>query len=38
MKNGHVTEVVSFMEGEWSCCRNYKFNGGNLVMLGRWPI
>ena len=21
MKNGHVTEVVSFMYGEWSCCR-----------------
>ena len=27
-KNGHVTEVVTLMEGEWSCTE-VVFNGGN---------
>ena len=25
------------MEGEWSCYRGGKFNGGRMVMLRRWP-
>ena len=25
------------MEGEWSCYRGGKFNGGRMVMLQRWP-
>ena len=32
-ENGHVTEVVSLMEGEWSCYRGGHFNGGRMVML-----
>ena len=32
-ENGHVTEVVSLMEGEWSCYRSGQFNGGRMVML-----
>ena len=27
-ENGLVTEVVSLMEGEWSCCGGGQFNGG----------
>ena len=30
-----VTEVVSLMEGEWSCYRGGQFNGGGMVMLRR---
>ena len=25
-ENGHVTEVVTLMEGEWSCYRDGQFN------------
>ena len=44
MENGHVTEIVSLMEGEWSCytggqverewaCyRGGQFNGGSIVL------
>ena len=37
-KNGHVTEVASLQEGEWSCYRGGQFNGRenghvNLVSL-----
>ena len=35
-ENGHVTEVNSLMEGEWSCYRGGQFNGGSSVMLQRW--
>ena len=38
MENGHVTEVASLMEGEWSCYRSGHFNGGRMVMLRRWPV
>ena len=31
--NSHVTEVVTLMEGEWSCYRGGQFNGGRMVML-----
>ena len=40
--NGHVTEVVSLMEGERSCYRGGHFNGGRMVTLqvtlmeGKW--
>ena len=34
-EHGHVTEVVSLMEGEWSCYRGGQFNGGRMVMLWR---
>ena len=37
-KNGHVTEVVTLMEGEWSCYRGGYFNGGRMVMLQKWPL
>ena len=37
-ENGHVTEVVTLMKGEWSCYRNHQFNGGSMVMLWRWPV
>ena len=36
--DGHVTELVSVMEGEWSCYRGEQFNGGRVVMLQRWPV
>ena len=42
-ENGHVTEVVSLMEGEWSCYRGGQFNGENghvtevvTLMEGEW--
>ena len=38
MQNGHVTEVVSLMEGEWSCYGGGKFNGERIVMLERWRV
>ena len=28
----------SLMEGEWSCYRGGKFNGGRMVLLQRWPV
>ena len=31
MENGHVTEMASLMEGEWSCYRGGLFNGGGMV-------
>ena len=31
-------EVVTLMEGEWSCYRGGQFNGGRMVMLRRWPV
>ena len=31
-RGGHVTEVASLREGEWSCCRGCHFNGGRKVM------
>ena len=37
-ENGHVTEVVTLMEGEWSCYRSGHVNGGRMVMLWRWPV
>ena len=37
-ENGHVTEVVTLMEGEWSCYTGGKFNGGRMVMLQRRPV
>ena len=37
-KNGHVTEVASLMEGEWSCYGGGQFIGGSMVMLQRWPL
>ena len=36
-ENGHVTEVASLMEGEWSCYRCGQFNGGRMVKLRRRP-
>ena len=38
MVNGHVTEVVSLMEGEWLCYRGGHFNGGRMVMLQKWSL
>ena len=35
--NGHVTEVVCSMEGEWSY-RGGQFNGERMVMLRRWTV
>ena len=32
-ENGHVTEVVSLMEREWSCYGGGQFNGGIMIML-----
>ena len=31
-ENGHVTEVVTLMEGEWTCY------GDVSVMLQRWSV
>ena len=28
----------SLMEGDWSCYRGGKCNGGRIVLLQRWPI
>ena len=36
-ENGHLTEVASLMEGEWSCYRGVT-NGGRMVMLQRWTV
>ena len=32
-ENGHVTEVVSLMEREWSCYGGGQFNGWRMIML-----
>ena len=37
-KNGHLTVVVSLMEGEWLCYRGGQFNGGRMVMLQRGSL
>ena len=37
-ENGHVTEVVTLMEGEWSCYGGGKFKGGRMVLLQRRPV
>ena len=37
-ENDHVREVVSFMEGEWSCYRDGQFKGGRMVMLRRLSL
>ena len=49
-ENGHVTDLVttgermvmlqkwSLMEGECSCYRGGKFNGGRMVSLQRRPV
>ena len=37
-ENGHATEVVTLMEGEWSCYRGGQFKGGSIVMLQRWSV
>ena len=34
-ENGQVTEVVSLIEGKWSCYRSGQLNGGSVVMLQR---
>ena len=31
-------EEVTLMKGELSCYRNHQFNGGRMVILGRWPV
>ena len=33
-----ISEVVSLIEGEWSCYRGSHFNGGRMVMLRRWSV
>ena len=37
-ENGHVTEVVTLTEGEWSCYKCDHFNEGRMVILqkGEW--
>ena len=37
-ENGHVTEVVSSMEGACSCYIGGQFNGGRMVMLQKWSL
>ena len=37
-ENGHVTEVVTLMEGEWSYCRGGQLKGGRMYMLWWWPV
>ena len=37
-ENGHVTQMASLIEGEWSCSRGGHFNGGRMVMLQRWSL
>ena len=37
-ENGHVTEVVTLMEGEWSCYGGGQFKGGRMVLLQRRPV
>ena len=36
--NGHVTEVASLVQGEWSCYRAGHFNGGRMVTLQKWSL
>ena len=37
-ENGHVTEMVTLIEGEWSCYSDDHFNEGRMVILQRWPV
>ena len=37
-ENGHVTKMVSLMEGAWSCYRSGHFNEGRTVMLHKSPV
>ena len=37
-ENGHGKEVVSLMDGEWSCYGGGQFNGRSMVMLQRWSV
>ena len=37
-ENGHVTEVVNLIEGEWSCYKGDHFNEGIMDMLRRWSV
>ena len=37
-ENGHVMEVVTLMEGEWSCNGGGQFNGGSMFMLQSWSV
>ena len=37
-ENGHVTEVVTLMEGEWSYYGGGQFNRGRMIMLQRWSL
>ena len=37
-ENGHVTEVVSLIEGEWSYYGGGQFKGGRIVIVRRWPV
>ena len=36
--NGHVTEVVTLMEGEWSCSREWSCYGGGQFKEGRMVV
>ena len=36
IENGHVMEVASLREGEWSCYRGGLME--SMVMLLRWPV
>ena len=38
LKDGHVTEVLSLMEREWSFYGGGQINGGRMVMLQRWCL
>ena len=37
-EHGHVTEVASVMEREWSFYGGGQFKGGRMDMLQRWPV
>ena len=37
-ENGHITVVVSLMEGACSCYIGGQFNGGRMVMLQKLPV
>ena len=37
-ENGHVTEMVTLMEGEWSYYGDGLFKGGRIVIVRRWPV
>ena len=37
-ENGHFTEVLTLMEGQWSCYGGGQFKGGRMVMLQKWSL